>query len=193
MRIRIGSFWSPWFSLIRWFVGISLLKSWTWSLKHLKFYAVRVFWHFLMYYIIYGSVRAIPTYRVHRLYDNRVVNIHSLWHHTLCCKLLVQHFSSYLLLYLVTTQIFSVLIMLALSPLFELRCWNYLCTISDGGGPRWFHYIGLCGCTRLRWMPEHTWLLSHLLDEEWRWGGGDQSAKNARTLLAQLLFLAESS
>ena len=27
------------------------------------------FWHFVMFYI-YGSVQAIPTYRVYRLYDN---------------------------------------------------------------------------------------------------------------------------
>ena len=31
-------------------------------------YLDRIFWHFVLYYI-YGSVRAIPTYRVYRLYD----------------------------------------------------------------------------------------------------------------------------
>ena len=34
-----------------------------------KMYTVQVFCRFLIYYI-YGSVRAIPTYRFYRLYDN---------------------------------------------------------------------------------------------------------------------------
>ena len=71
-----GSFWHPWFWLVQLvlinFLGLTGLdlsrKSQIWHLLGTKFYYGRDFWGFVMYYI-YGSVWAIPTYRVYRLYD----------------------------------------------------------------------------------------------------------------------------
>ena len=64
----------------KWSSYLTNRRSWIWSLKCSKVYAVWVFWRFLMYYI-YRSVWAIPTYRVYRLYDNKRSNrqINVLW------------------------------------------------------------------------------------------------------------------